>query len=137
VTQDVLNEAFCRDVDSFGEVFVADDYIHRPPSCPKVQNACAVLFDSSRCHGPSWRLLVQPGTQKELKYWSSDWKYRNDADLVAVRAGCTFTAWTEVAFEGEKMTLVAGSRDRWVVLADSPTFANFHENILSFQCQCR
>ena len=39
----------------------------------------------------------------------------------------------QVAFEGEKMTLVAGSRDRWVVLADSPTFANFHENILSFQ----
>jgi len=80
---------------------------------------------------------VPPGAQKELKYWSSDWKYRNDADLVAVRAGCTFTAWTEVAFDGEKMTLVAGSRDRWVLLAESPAFANFDENILSFQCQCR
>ena len=40
---------------------------------------------------------------------------------------------TQVAFEGDKMTLMAGSRDRWLVLADSPTFANFDENILSFQ----
>ena len=39
----------------------------------------------------------------------------------------------QVAFEGEKMTLVAGSRDRWVVFADSPDFAKFDENILSFQ----
>ena len=39
----------------------------------------------------------------------------------------------QVAFEGEKMILVGGSRDRWVVLAESQEFANFHENILSFQ----
>merc|ERR1719220_59378 len=79
---------------------------------------------------------VEPGDQREFRYWSADWKYRNDADLVAVRAGCTLTAWTEVAFEGEKMILVGGSRDRWVVLAESQDFANFHENILSFQCRC-
>jgi len=107
VTQDILDEAFCRDVDSFSEVFLVDNYEHRPRNCPKLQNVCAMLFD------------------------------RNDADLVAVRAGCTFTAWTEVAFAGDKMTLVAGSRDRWVLLAESPAFANFDENILSFQCQCR
>lgn len=79
---------------------------------------------------------MESGDQREFRYWSADWKYRNDADLVAVRAGCTFTAWTEVAFEGEKMILVGGSRDRWVVLAESQDFVNFHENILSFQCQC-
>ena len=39
----------------------------------------------------------------------------------------------QVAFEGEKMILVGGSRDRWVVLAEAQDFANFHENILSFQ----
>ena len=35
-----------------------------------------VKLSSSRCYGASWKLLVSPGAQKELKYWSSDWKYR-------------------------------------------------------------
>jgi len=87
VTQDILDEAFCRDVDSFSEVFLVDNYEHRPRNCPKLQNVCAMLFDSSQCHGPSWRLLVPPGAQKELKYWSSDWKYRSHFSLILLDRG--------------------------------------------------
>ena len=53
--------------------------------------------------------------------------------MMAVAFPSSSSEMSQVAFEGEKMTLVAGSRDRWVVLADSPNFSNFHENILSFQ----
>ena len=38
---------------------------------------------------------------------------RNDADIVGVRSGCTFTGWTGTSFDGEKFSLTAGMSDRW------------------------
>ena len=34
------------------------------------------IFHSSTCSRGSWELPVEDGTQKQLNYWSSDWKYR-------------------------------------------------------------
>ena len=34
------------------------------------------MFHSSTCSSGSWELPVEDGTQKQLNYWSTDWKYR-------------------------------------------------------------
>ena len=99
------------------------------------------------------------GTQKQFRYWSSDFKYhsslrsysplgnslvglahqspiprdslserqvevqkpsdnilpnRNDADVLGIRNGCTFTGWTGSGYDGETFTATAGPgpRDR-------------------------
>ena len=68
---------------------------------------------------------------RNLYYWSSDWKYRNDVDTIGpiltfkatkknssnetlsgLRYGCTFTGFTSTGFTGNKMTLTAGTTDR-------------------------
>ena len=85
------------------------------------------MYHSSTCATGSWELPVEDGTQKQLNYWSSDWKYRlvgfkfmrsfdprNDADLVGVRSGCSFTGWTGSSFDGDSFSLTAGMSDRWV-----------------------
>jgi len=95
LTRDSLDEAFCRDVEAFSEAFQVDDFFHRPDDCqPIASDLCAAFYDSSTCAPDSWQLMVKPGEQRQFEYWSSDWKYRNDADVVAVRNGCTFTGWT-------------------------------------------
>jgi len=139
LTEDVLEEAFCRDVESYSEVFQVDvdDLHHRPSHCPVIADShCAVLYDSGSCSG-GWRLPVAPGAQRRLLYWSADYKYRNDADLVGVRNGCTFTGFSGDNFDGDSFVLTAGAHDRWVLFAESPRFSRFHESILSFQCNCR
>jgi len=110
----------------------------RPPTCPTLpSSSCAVLFDSSSCAAGSWRLTIPPDSQKRFLYWSSDYKYRNDADIVGVREGCMFTGWTGVSYDGERIVLDAHQNDFWVVFARWPQYENFHENILSFQCNCQ
>ena len=100
-------------------------------------------YHSSSCKPGSWELVIPPGTQKRLLYWSSDFKYRcsgfhylgvtlssllflsqqlqvlprNDADIVAVRRGCKFTGWTGVSYDGEKIVVDAWQEDFWVVFA--------------------
>ena len=71
-----------------------DDLFHRPDDCqPIASDHCAVLYDrsavkfhqevtiiwisSSTCATDSWQLLVKSGEQRQLEYWSSDWKYRS------------------------------------------------------------
>jgi len=131
-----LTEAFCRDIESFNEAFQMDDSV-RPDSCEEVPDTvCAVLYDSGTCGG-GWELQVRPGAQRRLEYFSSDWKYRNDADTIGLRSGCTFTGFTGSSFDGEKMIFTAGVKDRWLVLENSPAYSPFHENIESFQCICR
>jgi len=139
LTEEVLEEAFCRDVESYSEVFQVDvdDLHHRPSHCPVIADSqCAVLYDSGSCSG-GWRLPVSPGAQQRLLYWSADYKYRNDADLVGVRNGCTFTGFTGDNFDGDSFVLTGGAHDRWVLFEESPRFSRFHESILSFQCNCR
>jgi len=134
---DVWREAFCRDVEAFSHVLLLDQNV-RPQGCPKINSSlCAVLYDSATCSSGGWKLSVESGIQKQLNYWTSDWKYRNDADIVGVRSGCTFTGWTGTSFDGEKFSLTAGMSDRWIVFAKSQVYAAFDENILSFQCNCR
>ena len=74
-----LEEAFCRDIDSFNAAFIVS-FIHfnqspknpfvqtddgsRPENCPEVPaDVCAVLHDSSTCSG-GWNLNVTDGTSK-------------------------------------------------------------------------
>jgi len=138
LTRNTLDEAFCRDIEAFSEAFQVDDLFHRPDNCqPIASDHCAVLYDSSTCATDSWQLLVKSGEQRQLEYWSSDWKYRNDADVVGVRNGCSFTGWTGSSFDEDSFTLNAGVTDRWVLFAESQLYRNFDESILSFQCNCR
>jgi len=109
----------------------------RPPNCPEIApTVCAMLFDSASCSPSGWSLEIADGSQKGLNYFSSDWKYRNDADIVGVRQGCTFSAWTQVDFSGERFDLTAKDTKRWVLFEKDPRFAIFHENIEAFQCNC-
>jgi len=145
LSEDELDEAFCRDIESFSPAFTPRVRIQgnltgsnkRPPSCSEVPpQACAMLFDSASCSPSGWSLEIPDGTQKSLSYWSLDWKYRNDADVVGLRKGCAFSAWTQVAFEGERFDLTALENERWVVFEEDELYNNFHENIESFQCNC-
>ena len=46
VTDEILKEALCRDLEAFDEVFEVDDLDHRPEYCPPIKNSmCAVLYD--------------------------------------------------------------------------------------------
>jgi len=161
-----LNEAFCRDAEAFSEPSEKDlewrnkmTTTDRPPSttptmleedrhdrhatgkpfmCPPLEESdCARIFDSSSCAYDSWRLRVPENTQRSLDYWSSDWKYRNDADVVAVRYNCSFTGWTSTSYSGPSFIISAESTDRWVVFAESYQYRRFDESILSFQCTCK
>lgn len=131
-----LDELFCRDIDAFSEAYQMVDE-NRPYSCPEVPDVlCAVLYDSSSCRG-GWSLNVTIGEHTRLKYWSSYWKYRNDADLVGVRYGCTFTGFSSSNFDGEKIILAAGTSSRWTKMSSSYETKYMDENIESFQCICR
>jgi len=166
VTLQILNEAFCRDAEAFSEPSEKDlewrnkmTTTDRPPSTtptmleeerhdryatgkpftclPLEQSDCARIFDSSSCAYDSWRLSVPENTQRSLDYWSSDWKYRNDADVVAVRYNCSFTGWTSTSYSGASFIISAESTDRWVVFAESDQYRRFDESLLSFQCTCK
>jgi len=163
-----LREAFCRSVEPFSEVFDTktkprfedglgttwmkdptptylmnyDDRINRPSKCwriPPRSTNCARLYDSSSCSQKAWKILIRDGEQRSFAYFSSDWKYRNDADLVAVRHGCAFTGFAGVHFSGASVTISAPDmKDRWVLFANSSfEFEFLHESILSYQCICR
>jgi len=144
-----LDEAFCRDIESFSPAFtprVTPQTLQRnstmvpdlrPQNCPEIApTVCAMLFDSASCSPSGWSLEIVSGTQKQMRFLTSDWKYRNDADVVGVRRGCTFTGWTLVGFGGEAFDLTAKETERWLVFEKDPNFAWFHENIESFQCNC-
>jgi len=110
-----LDELFCRDVEAFNEVFDVTGGLGRPPSCPRLtEENCATLYDSGTCEG-SWQLNVASGEQRQLTYFSSDWTYRNDADVVGVRHGCSFTGFTDSGFAGDTFTVTAGDLNRLVM----------------------
>ena len=56
------------------------------------------IVPSGTCEG-GWQLNVTSGEQRQLDYFSSDWTYRNDADVVRghssfsvfLRFGCFYT----------------------------------------------
>ena len=74
---------------------------------------------------------------RSLNLWSSNWKYRNDADVLGLRNGCTFTGFSSTNYQGEKVTITAGTIDRWVVFRDDEAYSHMDEDIESFQCFCR
>ena len=49
-----------------------------------------------------------------ITYHCCTFIFRNDADIVAVRNGCTFTGWTGSGYDGETFTVTGGPgpRDR-------------------------
>ena len=60
VTDEILKEALCRDLEAFDEVFEVDDLDHRPEYCPPIENSmCAVLYDRL-----SFILLVRHNAQR-------------------------------------------------------------------------
>jgi len=135
-TPDQIKEAFCRDIDAFSFEFqeVMDE---RPsPLCTKVPDtACAVAYDSSRCRQRSWSLVLPEGKRK-FRFWSSDWKYRNDIDMVGVRAGCTFTGFSGSRFNGNSVTVHAMHWDHWVIFSREAQHKHIDEDIESLDCHC-
>ena len=133
-TANDLKEAFCRDVDAFSFDMNIDD--SKPPNCdPVPRTACGVVYDSSSCSG-GWRLIISEGAIS-FPYFSSYWKYRNDIDLIGVKAGCTLTAFSSTGFSGQRGTLRADARDQWWVLAEHAEFSHLDSDIESLQCVCR
>ena len=46
ITEQMEDEAFCRDIEAFSEAFQVDDLYHRPPDCQPLEHfICAVLLD--------------------------------------------------------------------------------------------
>jgi len=148
-----LREAFCRDVDAFSFEFAQTPQqpasvapvtrapvVHdeRPDRgyCKKVPiSVCAVAYDSSSCRS-GWTLPIAEG-QLQFRFWSSYNKYRNDMDLIAVRAGCTFTGFSDSEFNGNSGVVAATQGyDRWVVFQRSPQYRHLDEDIESVQCFC-
>ena len=84
--------------------------------------------------------------------------FRNDIDVVGVRAGCTFTGFTGSQLDGESGVIRGGhATDTWVVLERyflknnllrtpkldtflsifrNPAYAHLDENIESVNCTC-
>jgi len=133
-TANEMKEAFCRDVDSFSLNFDVDP--ERPPKCqPVPQNACGIVYDSSRCNG-GWKLIITQG-QITFPYFSSYWKYRNDIDLIGVQAGCTLTAFSDTNYQGRKGTFKApDSSEFWWDLSEYAEFQHLDQDIESMQCVC-
>eukprot|EP00092_Neocalanus_flemingeri_P021110 GFUD01022872.1.p1 GENE.GFUD01022872.1~~GFUD01022872.1.p1 ORF type:complete len:368 (+),score=71.39 GFUD01022872.1:55-1104(+) len=131
-----LVEAFCRDIDAYSVVFQVKE-TSGPQPCPKIPTtSCAVVYDSHDCSG-GWSLQIERGEQRRFRYFSSDWKYRNDIDTVGVRSGCTFTGFSGSSFDGSRFSLTAGLTDRWVVLGEESQYQHMDQNIESLQCVCR
>ena len=49
ITEQEVDEAFCRDTEAFSEAFQVDDLYHRPPDCRPLEHRapapCAMLYD--------------------------------------------------------------------------------------------
>jgi len=161
-TADELREAFCRDVDAYSfdlsrpaspsqTVSLPPPHQHdnqqrnsfdeahdeRPDKgfCQRVpQGVCAVAYDSSNCDG-GWKLMIAEG-QIQFRFWSSNWKYRNDMDLIAVRDGCTFTGFSDSEFNGNSGVVAANGWDRWVNFHRSSQYRHLDEDIESVMCYC-
>eukprot|EP00092_Neocalanus_flemingeri_P106556 GFUD01136724.1.p1 GENE.GFUD01136724.1~~GFUD01136724.1.p1 ORF type:complete len:712 (-),score=170.30 GFUD01136724.1:71-2206(-) len=144
-----LREAFCRDVDSFSLEFqpsgpsqvvsrtalqpIRDE---RPPNCDVVpHSACAVAYDSSSCTG-GWKLVIPMG-ELRFRWFTSYYTYRNDMDTIGIRAGCTFTGYSDSSFNGNRIDIKADSYDRWVVFADHAEYRHMDADIESIRCVCR
>jgi len=133
-TEAQLREAYCRDVDAFSFDFNIDD--GKPTKCsPVPRSSCGVVYDSGSCNG-GWNLKISEG-EISFPYFSSYWKYRNDIDLIGVRAGCTLTAFSDTGYSGKRGTFRAEANDRWWVLKEYAEFLHLHEDIESIQCVCR
>ena len=133
-TANDLTEAFCRDVDSFS--FDMNVYVGKPSNCGDIpQTACGVAYDSSSCGG-GWAIILREG-EISFPYFSSYWKYRNDIDLIGVKAGCSLTAFADSGFSGPRATFTTGSSDQWFVLSEHEDFKHLDENIESMYCVCQ
>jgi len=135
VTADEIKEAFCRDIDAFSFEFKETKDERPSLLCMKVpDDACAVAYDSAKCTG-GWRLVLPEG-QRQFRYWSSDWGYRNDMDTVGVRAGCTFTGFSGSHYNGNSVMVRGEQWDRWVVFSRETQYQHIDEDIESVTCHC-
>jgi len=133
-TANEIKEAYCRDIDAFSFDFDVDP--QRPPRCdPVPSQACGIVYDSHSCSG-GWKLIITQG-EISFPYFSSYWKYRNDIDLIGVKAGCTLTGYSDTGYSGRKGTFKAPENSEfWWVLEDYAEFQHLDSDIESIQCVC-
>ena len=86
----------------------------RSPQAPR--SSCAIGHQTSSTGAKTSIniLLNRNGADVYMKFPCCTFTFRNDADVVAVRNGCTFTGWTGSGYDGETFTVTAGPgpRDR-------------------------
>merc|ERR1711915_936818 len=137
VTEAELTEAFCRDIDSFSFDFNTDT--GKPPKCeniPRSPGVCAVVYDSSTCSG-GWKLILNEGAVSFTNFlFSGWWKYRNDIDLIGVRAGCSLMAYSSTGYSGQRERFKAEANDIWYDLSEYAAYAHLDEDIESVSCTC-
>jgi len=96
---------------------------------------CARVYDDEDCKG--WELDIPVG-EIQFKMWHPVYYwYRNDIEAISVRAGCTLTGFEDSSFNGESVTIRAGSSVRHVNLGDEDEYEDLDEDIESIQCSCR
>jgi len=155
-SEDDLLEAYCRDVDAhsfeLGQPESQQQNIvlsvpqqppqaldpERPPNClPIPRTACAVAYDEKDCTS-GWKLIIPEG-QLRFKWMGLYYAYRNDIETIGVRAGCTFTGFSDSSYNGERISISTDSQgyDRWVALGDEAQYLHMNEDIESVQCVCR
>jgi len=144
-----LREAFCRDIDAYSLEFqpsisqsvaprnaMVPMRDERPPKCdPVPRSACAIAYDSSTCSG-GWKLVIPMG-EIRFRWFTSYWSYRNDMDTIGIRAGCTFTGYSDSSFNHNRIDIKADAYDRWVVFADHAEYRHMDNDIESLRCVCR
>jgi len=144
-----LREAFCRDIDAYsfdlepppvsgrsGLQPVVPMRDEKPLGCDTVPvSACAIAYDSSSCSG-GWKLVIPVG-ELRFRWFTSYWSYRNDMDTIGIRAGCTFTGYSDSKFNGNRIDIKAGMYDRWVVFGDHAEYKHMDGDIESLRCVCR
>jgi len=116
------------------ELEVAEALAQKPETCEATIRGCAVAYESHDCNG-GWKLPIGEEEMK-FKWFTKTQKYRNDIDVIAVKANCTFIGFEDSSFNGVQMKLPAKPYDRWVVLADSLEFRHMDEDIESLKCFC-
>jgi len=135
-TPQELKEPFCRDVDAFSFEF-AEKKDERPhEQCDTIPgNACCIAYDSSTCSPSGWKLVLPQGEMR-FRFFSANYKFRNDMDTVGVRQGCTFTGYSGSNYNGNAGVITAEQWDKWIVFADSPELSHMDEDIESVRCYC-
>merc|ERR1711973_17840 len=128
-TQAEMEEAFCRDVDSFS--FDLNQYDGRPDGCKElVSYACLQLHYSKNCKRKSKFTASIHSHEYPFSYPTWETSYRGEAEHVGVRAGCTFTVYSASGYTGNQRDITAGEHDVWMAFGNKSDLYTVDKNTI-------